>query len=47
MIIGMIIGISLIVGLLWVNGIDQMNEKYPDYKGEDFLEIHGEEPWKI
>jgi hypothetical protein len=21
----------------WVNGIHNMNEKHPDYKGEDFL----------
>ena len=26
----------IIVGL-WVEGIDQMNKKYPDYKGEEFL----------
>lgn len=29
--------ISTIVGIIWVNGIINMNEKYPDYKGEDFL----------
>ena len=22
---------------LWVNGIDNMKDNYPDYKGEDFL----------
>ena len=22
---------------LWVNGIDNMKDKHPDYKGEDFL----------
>jgi len=26
----------IIVGL-WVEGIDQMNKKYPDYKGEDLF----------
>jgi hypothetical protein len=23
----------------WVNGIDDMNTNYPDYKGEDFLDF--------
>ena len=22
---------------LWISGIDQMKDNYPDYKGEDFL----------
>ncbi len=26
----------IIVGL-WVDGIDQMNKNYPNYKGEEFL----------
>jgi hypothetical protein len=30
--------ISVIVGILLVNGIDNMKENYPDYKGEDFLD---------
>ena len=30
--------ISVIVGVLWVNGIDNMKENHPDYKGEDFLD---------
>jgi hypothetical protein len=30
--------ISVIVGILWVNGIDNMKEEYPDYKGNDFLD---------
>ena len=29
--------ISVIVGILWVNGISNMKENHPDYKGEDFL----------
>ena len=24
---------------LWVGGIDNMKKNYPEYKGEDFLEI--------
>ena len=30
--------ISVIVGILWVKGIDNMKENHPDYKGEDFLD---------
>jgi hypothetical protein len=30
--------ISVIVGILWVNGINNMKEKHPDYKGGDFLD---------
>lgn len=30
--------ISVIVGILWVNGIDNMKENDPDYKGGDFLD---------
>jgi len=30
--------ISVIVGILLVNGIDNMKENHPDYKGEDFLD---------
>jgi hypothetical protein len=30
--------ISVIVGVLWVNGITNMKENHPDYKGEDFLD---------
>ena len=37
--VGLIIAaiVSVIVGILWVNGIDNMNKNHPDYKGEDFL----------
>ena len=31
-------GLLLLLAILWVNGIDHMKEKHPDYKGEDFLE---------
>ena len=30
--------ISVIIGVLWAYGVDNMNEKYPDYKGGDFLD---------
>jgi hypothetical protein len=30
--------VSVIVGILLVNGIDNMKENHPDYKGEDFLD---------
>jgi len=38
--IGIIISavISVIVGILWTKGIDNMKENHPDYKGGDFLD---------
>ena len=30
--------VSIVVGILLVNGIDSMKENHPDYKGEDFLD---------
>jgi len=38
--IGIVISavVSVIVGILWVRGIDNMKEGDPDYKGEDFLD---------
>ena len=37
--VGLIIsfGIATIIAIFWVRGISNMKEKYPDYKGEDFL----------
>lgn len=29
--------IVALISWLWVEGIDNMNKKHPDYKGEDFL----------
>jgi 1,4-dihydroxy-2-naphthoate octaprenyltransferase len=29
--------ITCIISVLWVNGIDYMQNNYSDYKGEDFL----------
>lgn len=31
------IGITSIITILWVRGIDQMHKKHPDYKGEDLF----------
>jgi len=33
--------ISTIIGLIWICGIDKMKKEYPNYKGEDFLELPG------
>ena len=30
----------------WVKGIDEMTKNHPDYKGDDFLNIKGDVPWK-
>ena len=30
--------VSIIVGILWVNGIDYMHKNHPDYKGEDLFD---------
>ena len=29
-------GIVYCIAIIWVDGIDNMQEKHPDYKGEDF-----------
>jgi hypothetical protein len=29
--------VSVAVGILWANGIENMKENDPDYKGDDFL----------
>jgi len=48
MIIGLIIVVfTLLIAIVWVRGINHMKEKYPNYKGEDFLDwddnkIHSE-----
>lgn len=33
------LGVFILLGVvaLWAKGIDEMHEKHPDYKGEDFL----------
>lgn len=35
--IGITLLITIPIVILWVRGIDNMKEKHPDYKGEDFL----------
>ena len=30
--------VSIIVGILWVNGIDYMDKNHSDYKGEDLFD---------
>ena len=35
-----------ILAWAWVRGIDEMTKNHPDYKGEDFLNIKGDVPWK-
>lgn len=32
------IPLMVILVLLWVKGIDNMNKKYPKYRGEDYLD---------
>jgi Na+/citrate or Na+/malate symporter len=32
------ITISTIISILWANGIHNMKEEHPDYKGDDFLQ---------
>ena len=32
------IGVSTILAVLWVRGIDYMEKNYPDYKGEDLFD---------
>jgi len=36
---GGILLVIILVGWGWANGIDKMSRDYPDYKGEDFLEL--------
>ena len=30
--------VSVFIGIQWVNAIDYMSTKYPDYKGEDLFD---------
>ena len=36
--IGIIIAFAIVamIGIIWVDGIDNMKNLHPDYKGEDF-----------
>jgi Na+/citrate or Na+/malate symporter len=29
--------VTVLIAIVWANGINKMKEQYPDYKGEDFL----------
>lgn len=37
--VGLIITLLLVIpiSVLWVRGVDKMNNEHPDYKGGDFL----------
>ena len=39
--------ISVVIGIIWVNMIDNMKKNHPNYKGEDFLNWDGKNPWQI
>ena len=32
------LGVSFILAVLWVRGIDYMDKHYPEYKGEDLFD---------
>jgi hypothetical protein len=36
--IGVILIISICISVIWVNGINYMQENYPDYEGEDLFD---------
>jgi hypothetical protein len=36
--IGVILVITMCISVIWVNGINYMQENYPDYKGEDLFD---------
>jgi hypothetical protein len=36
--IGVILIISICISIIWVNGINYMQENYPDYRGEDLFD---------
>ena len=36
----------ILLAWAWVRGIDDMNKNHPDYKGDDFLNVKGDVPWK-
>lgn len=44
--IGLVLLVTIPISLLWVRGISNMKEKYPDYKGDDFLSTAaGRDAW--
>jgi hypothetical protein len=42
----LIVAATLLLAWAWVRGIDNMKDNHPDYKGEDFLNVKGDVPWK-
>jgi len=42
----LILALIILLAWAWVRGIDDMNKNHPDYKGDDFLNIKGDVPWK-
>ncbi len=43
---GISFGLAAVIAFFWVRGIDNMKKNYPDYKGEDFLNWDGKNPWE-
>ena len=40
----LILAASSLLAWAWIRGIDNMKDKHPEYKGEDFLNVKGETP---
>ena len=40
-----VIPIACFIAAIWVYLIDKMHTEHPDYKGEDFLNWDGKNPW--
>jgi hypothetical protein len=45
-VIGVIILVTAPFAWMWVSGIDNMKKNHPDYKGDDFLNWDGTNPWE-
>jgi len=42
----LMLALIILLAWAWVRGINNMNDNHPDYKGEDFLNVKGDVPWK-
>jgi hypothetical protein len=42
----LIVASTSLLAWAWVRGIDNMKDNHPDYKGDDFLNVKGDVPWK-
>ena len=42
----LMLALIILLAWAWVRGIDDMNKNHPDYKGDDFLNVKGNIPWK-